>query len=153
MTKSIDFLIQPRIKILNVLEEFSLDQLNEIPAGFNNNILWNLGHMVAAQQGVCYTRAGLNRIVSDEFFMAYKPESKPEKYIDVAEFENIKQLMFSTLEKFEIDFQNNIFTNYPAFTTRYGIELASIDDAVQFLPFHDGLHIGYIMSLRKVVRK
>ena|ERR1700744_732281 len=153
MTKAIDTIKQPRIKILGKIKDFSIEQLNEVPAGFSNNILWNLGHMIAAQQGICYGRAGLPKVITDDFFMAYKPDTRPEKFIDVAEFENIKTLMFSTLDQLEADLQNKIFTSYPAFTTRYGIELASIDDAVQFLPFHEGLHIGYIMSLRKVVKK
>src|SRR5476651_1114831 len=113
MTKATDIIKQPRIKILEVLKEFSLEQLNEVPTGFNNNILWNLGHMVAAQQGICYSRMALPRIIDDEFFMAYKHDTKPEKFIDAAEFEKIKELMFSTLDKLDVDLQNNIFANYP----------------------------------------
>ena len=151
MTKAIEDLKQPRLKMLEILKEINLEQLNDIPAGFNNNILWNLGHMIAAQQGICYGRAGLPKVIDDTFFMAYKPESKPEKFIDAAEFEKIKQLLFSTLEQFEADLQAGLFTNYPTWTTRYGIEITNIDDAVDFLKFHEGLHIGYMMSLRKLV--
>src|SRR5476651_2655623 len=113
MTKAIEAIKQPRVKILEILKEFSLDQLNEVPTGFNNNILWNLGHMVAAQQGICYTRTGLPRIIDDEFFMAYKPDTKPEKYIDAAEFEKIKTVLFSTLEQLEADLKTDMFANYP----------------------------------------
>jgi hypothetical protein len=153
MTKAIEILKQPRIKILEELQNFSLDQLNDIPAGFNNNIIWNLGHMIAAQQGICYARSGVDKLVSDEFFMAYKPGSKPEKFIDQAEYETIKELLFSTLEQLETDLENNLFVNYTPVMTRYNVELTNIRDAVEFLPFHEGLHIGYIMSLRKVVKK
>jgi len=153
MTKAVDIIKQPRIKILEILKEFSLEQLNEVPAGFNNNILWNLGHIVAAQQGICYSRMGLPRVVDDEFFMAYKPDTKPEKFIDTAGFEKITELMFSTLDKLDIDLQNNIFTNYPTWTTRYGVEITDINEAIRFLSFHEGLHMGYIMSLRKMVKK
>jgi len=153
MSTATDIIKQPRIKILEILKEFSLEQLNEVPAGFNNNILWNLGHMVAAQQGICYSRMGLPRIIDDEFFMAYKPDTKPEKFIDATRFDKIKELMFSTLDQLDTDLQNNIFVNYPTWTTRYGFEITSIHDAIGFLPFHEGLHIGYIMSLRKVVKK
>ena len=153
MTKAIEILKQPRIKILEELQNFSLDQLNDTPAGFNNNIIWNLGHMIAAQQGICYARSGVDKLVSDEFFMAYKPGSKPEKFIDQAEYETIKELLLSTLDQLETDLQNNLFVNYTPVMTRYNVELTNISDAVEFLPFHEGLHIGYIMSLRKVVKK
>ena len=153
MTKAIEILKQPRIKILEELQNFSLEQLNDIPAGFNNNIIWNLGHMIAAQQGICYVRSGVDKLVSDEFFMAYKPGSNPEKFIDQAEYETIKELLFSTLEQLETDLENNLFVNYTPVMTRYNVELTNIRDAVEFLPFHEGLHIGYIMSLRKLVKK
>ncbi|MGZ3756209.1 MAG: DinB family protein [Mucilaginibacter sp.] len=153
MTKAIETLKQPRIKILEELQDFSLEQLNDIPTGFNNNIIWNLGHMIAAQQGICYARSGVDKLVSDEFFMAYKPGSKPEKFIDQPQYDNIKELLFSTLVQLETDLKNNLFVNYTPVMTRYNVELTNIQDAIEFLPFHEGLHIGYIMSLRKIVKK
>ncbi|GGH21396.1 DinB family protein [Mucilaginibacter phyllosphaerae] len=151
LDKQLDIMLQPRIKILETLQGFTVAQLNTIPAGFNNNIIWNLGHMVAAQQGVCYKRAGLNTWVDDAFFQRYKPESKPEAPVDEEEFENIKQLLVSSLDQLKKDYADSVFTNYPAWTTRYGVKIANIEDALAFLPFHEGLHIGYIMAMRKLV--
>ena len=151
MNKTIEILRQPRIKVLDQIATLSIEQLNHIPAGFNNNIIWNLGHVVAAQQGVCYARAGLNKVVSDEFFMSFKPDTGPERFYDAAEVDSIKSLMFSTLDQLAADLEKDIFGDYKTWTTRYGFEITNIDDAVRFLPFHDGLHAGYIMSLRKLV--
>jgi hypothetical protein len=151
LNKKIEYLSQPRAKILNLLESYSLDQLNQIPTGFNNNIIWNLGHMVAAQQGICYKRAGLNTFVAESFFQAYKPDSKPTGFVSQEAVDEIKLLLFSSLEQLEKDYEASIFGGYQAFTTRYGIELANIGDAISFLPFHEGLHIGYIMAMRKLV--
>jgi hypothetical protein len=149
--KQLDILRQPRLKILNILESFSLEQLNMIPAGYNNNIIWNLGHMVAAQQGVCYKRAGVETRISDGFFQSYKPDSKPDGFVDAAGFEEIKRLLTTSLDDLKQDLEKGIFGNYPAWTTRYGVEITSIEDAIAFLPFHEGLHIGYIMAMRKLV--
>ena len=149
--KQLDIIRYPRLTILKTLDGFSLDQLNNIPAGFNNNIIWNLGHMIAAQQGICYKRAGLDTWVSDSFFNAYKSETKPEGPVDAAAFEEIKTLLTTSIDELEHDYKNGIFLNYPVWTTRYGVEITSIDDAIAFLPFHEGLHIGYIMALRKLV--
>jgi hypothetical protein len=149
--KQLDILRQPRLKILSILEGFTLEQLNAIPAGFNNNIIWNLGHMIAAQQGVCYKRAGVETRISDSFFEAYKPDSKPDGFVDAAGFEEIKSLLTTSLNDLKQDLEKEIFSNYPAWTTRYGVEITSIEDAIAFLPFHEGLHIGYIMAMRKLV--
>ena len=35
---------------LKFLETYSLAQLNKIPDGFSNNIIWNAGHVIVSQQ-------------------------------------------------------------------------------------------------------
>ena len=151
MRRLIDIIKQPRLLVLKEIENFSTEQLNKIPEGFNNNIAWNLGHMIAAQQGICYKRSGLDTTITEDFFHTYKPGTKPEKFIGTAEITFIKEQLFTTLEQLEADMNTGIFVNYTQVMTRYGIELNSIDEAISFLPFHEGLHIGYIMSLRKLV--
>jgi hypothetical protein len=151
MRRSIDIIKQPRLNVLNEISHLSTEQLNKIPEGFNNNIAWNLAHMIAGQQGVCYKRSGLDTTVSEEFFHTYKPGTKPEKFIDAEEITFIKAQLFATLDQLEADLDKGIFIDYASVMTRYGIELSSIDDGIAFLPFHEGLHIGYIMSLRKVI--
>ena len=153
MLRAIEILQKPRLYVLNILENYTVEQLNEVPAGFNNNIIWNLGHMVAAQQGICYVRTGVPILVEQDFFDAYKPGTKPEQFVDADGIKHIKGLMLSTLEQLELDYTNQIFKEYTPVVTRYGVELGNIDNAINFLPFHDGLHIGYIMSIRKVLTK
>ena len=45
--------------MLGSISSLSPRQLNEIPPGFNNNIIWNLAYLIACQQGVCYFCGGL----------------------------------------------------------------------------------------------
>ena len=151
MKRAIEIIKQPRQIVLDEISHLSVEQLNKIPQGFNNNIIWNLGHMIAAQQGICYKRAGLDVRVDEALFHAYKSDTKPEGFVDAEGVEEIKKLLFTTLDQLEADYDNGIVNNYTLFVTRYGIPLSSIDEAIAFLPFHEGLHIGYIMSLRKLV--
>ncbi len=151
MNKAIELIKNPRAEIIKAIEGLSIQQLNEVPAGFNNNIIWNMGHLIAAQQGVCYRRSALDLKIDESFFNQYKPGTKPEGFINEAEVEKIKALLFTTLDELEADLPKPIFSNYTSVMTRYGVELASIDDAIRFLPFHEGLHIGYIMALKRVV--
>ena len=151
MTKSIEIIKKTRIHLLSQVSELSIEQLNKIPAGFNNNIAWNMGHMVGTQQGICYKRAGLDTVVGEVFFETYKPGTKPDKFIDEQQIETIKELFISTLDRFEADYENNLFANYTPWTTRSGVDLGSIEDVLSFLPFHEGLHTGYIWALKRVV--
>ena len=153
MNTQIDIIKQPRLQVLNIIEDLTLDQLNYIPTGFNNNILWNLGHMVAAQQGICYLRAGLPLRIDESFPLTYKPGTKPEELYTADDLTLIKKLFFFTLDQLEADLNTNMFNNYTPFVTRYGYEITSIDDAVSFLPFHEGLHIGTVIALKKIVQQ
>ena len=153
MNKQINRIKSTRQYLLEFVKDLSVEQLNEIPAGFNNNIIWHLGHLTAAQQGVCYLRAGLKPVVEEKYLVLYRPGTKPEQWVPAEEVEVIKDLLISPLDQFEQDLSDNLFTNYPAWTTRYGVELASIQDAVEFLLFHDGLHSGHVTAMKKLVKK
>lgn len=152
MNKQIETIRKTRTALLETISELNHEQLNKIPTGFNNNIIWNLAHLIAAQQGICYLKAGLPLVVDKEFFLAYKPDSKPEKFVETEDIEKIRALLFSTLDQLELDVQQNLFTYYRNWITRYGVEINNIEGAISFLPFHEGLHLGYIMALKRVVK-
>src|SRR5579862_7795618 len=114
MTKQIEIIRKTRSFLLENLKDLTTEQLNQIPEGFNNNIIWNLGHMIAAQQGVCYIRAGLTPHVTEDFINSYKSGSKPGSNVDAAGVEHIKSLLFSTLDQLEEDYNNSIFGGYIA---------------------------------------
>src|SRR5579862_8393618 len=109
MTYQIDSVKKIRAFLLDGLKDLTNEQLNKIPEGFNNNIAWNLGHMVAAQQGICYKRAGLDTIISEEFYEQFRSGTKPEKPLGDSEIANIKELMVSTINHLQADYDEQIF--------------------------------------------
>lgn len=153
MNTQIEIIQKPRLQLLTIIEGLTIDQLNDIPAGIKNNMIWNIGHMIAAQQGICYMRAGLPLRVDESFFLTYKPGTQPERVYTVEDLDLIKDLLFSTLNQLEADLQTDMFSNYTPFVTRYGFEITGINDAVSFLPFHEGLHIGTVVAMKKLVTK
>ena len=153
METRIETLKKVRLNFLNVLGELTAEQLNETPKGFNNNIVWNLGHLLASQQGLCYVRAGLKMTIDEQLFLTYKPESKPNGFVDNLEIDRLKELFISAIEQFEIDYNKNMFIGYTQWTTRTGIEITNIDDAIAYVLFHEGIHSGYVMALKRLVKK
>ena len=151
MNNQFEIIRKTRSFLLEVIKELSVEQLNIVPTGFNNNIIWNLGHLVAAQQGICYTRAGLNPWAEEAFMNTYKSGTKPNSEISTEQIEKIKELLFSSVDMLENDYKKNLWPVYPAWTTRSGIEINSIDEAIEFLNYHEGLHSGYIMAMSKIV--
>lgn len=153
MNKQIENIKKVRLFLLGLIQDLSEEQLNKVPAGFNNNIIWNLAHLIAAQQGICYIRSGLQPVVDAKYLTAYKSGTKPQHPVDNKDIAVIKEVLLSSLDQLEKDCQNKVFQNYNAWTTRYGVELANIEDAIGFLTYHEGLHVGYIMALKRVVNQ
>ena len=153
METRIETLKKVRLNFLNALGELTAEQLNEIPKGFNNNIVWNLGHLLASQQGICYVRASLKMTIDEQLFLSYKPESKPNGFVDNLEIDRLKELFISVIEEFEIDYNRNMFIGYTQWTNRTGIEITNIDDAIAYVLFHEGIHLGYVMALKRLVKK
>ena len=151
MTYQFDILSKGRVLILKVIDGYSMKQLNEIPEGFSNNIAWNIAHLVVTQQLLCYKMSGLPISVSDEMVTKYKKGSKPESDISVDEFEEVKSLLVSLPIQFEKDYNSGIFKSYESYTTSVNVTLTDIDTAAAFNNFHEGIHLGVILSLRKFV--
>lgn len=153
INKLIDDSKKVRISILNTISSLSAAQLNEIPAGFNNNIIWNIAHIVASQQGLTYFRSGLEMPVGDDYFKKYKSETKPEEPVSEGEIEKIKEFILSSIDQFKKDYSEALFSNFQSFTSRYGIEFNNIEEVIPFVTFHDGIHFGYVMALKRVISK
>ncbi len=136
-----------------ILEKSSLEDLNKTPKGFNNNIIWNIGHIVVTQQLLAYKLSGLPPMVADDMIVKYRKDSKPEAAVSQTEVDEIKTLLFSTIEKTKEDYYNNCFSNFQEYTvSTTGNTLKSIDDALQFVFFHEGIHFGYVLALLKVLK-
>lgn len=133
------------------LEKYTLKQLNTIPEGFSNNIFWNVAHIVVTQQLLVYKLSGLPMHVSDEMVEKYRKGTKPEQEVTQSEVDELKELLFSTVEQMKNDYDNHVFQNYTEYPTSTGFTLHSVEEAIKFNAFHEGLHIGILMSLRKLV--
>jgi hypothetical protein len=151
MIRQIDSVRKTRVYLVEMIRGLSTEQLNLIPPGFNNNMIWNLGHLVAAQQGICYVRPGIPLVIEDALFHSYKPGSKPLNFAGPEETTLIKELLFSTLDQLETDLRQDLFIAYKPWTTRYGVEIHNITEAINFLLYHEGLHAGVITSMKKIV--
>ena len=153
MNRQIENIRKTRVYIINLVKDLSLEKLNKIPHGFNNNIIWNLGHMVAAQQSICYVKGALASPVPETAYAAFKPGTRPERFFDNDEEDDVKELLISSLDTLQKDYQNEKFRGFVPWTNRYGNTLNDIDDAVAYLHFHEGLHLGVITSIKKLVQK
>lgn len=151
MKHQIETLKKGRALLLKVIEGLTLEQLNKIPEGSKNNIAWNIAHLVVTQQLLCNKFSGLPCAVSDEMINLYKKGTAPVKEVTAEEFETIKELLISLPIQFEKDYNAGLFVNYTEYTTSVNVTLSDIESAAAFNGFHEGIHLGAVLGLKKLV--
>ncbi|GGZ75211.1 DinB family protein [Algibacter mikhailovii] len=136
-----------------IIENTSVEELNKVPAGFNNNIIWNIGHLVVTEQLLAYKLSGLEIKISETLVSKYRKDSKPDGDVSEEEIAEIQGLLLKSLAGTENDFNYGVFKNYNAYTvSTTGNTLNNIDEALQFILVHEGIHYGYILALLKAVK-
>jgi len=146
-----EVLLQLRNNTLNRVETLSTEQLNKIPEGHHNNIIWHIGHMMASQQNLCYGRSGAQPNLPLEFIDKYRKGTSPKGWDQPVLLKDLKPLFLSTAEVFEEDYRAGKFKNYESYTTQAGATLTNIDEAITYSYGHENLHYGNILTMLKIV--
>jgi hypothetical protein len=149
MHYGIDITRKNRVLFQGFLGKFSLEELNKVPKGFRNNIIWNIAHCIVTQQLLIYKLSGLEGVLSDKMISEYRKGTKTERNLSQSEVDEIRNLLFIPLDQTEVDYNARAFKNYKEYTVSTGSTLTSVDEALVFNNFHEGIHLGYILALIK----
>ncbi len=154
MERKFVFLEQTRKNIIAVCDTLTYEQLNKIPAGFKNNILWNVVHLHVSEQILIYSLCKISPLRTDnELMKLYRIGTvPPEEPMEEKEFEQIKKDYIDEVEKLKSDYKANVFKEFRQYKTSYGVELYNLEDAVDFNNIHESVHYGYILALRKAIK-
>lgn len=146
---TLDYTLKSRENFIALLEAYPTEKLNHVPEGYNNNLIWNFGHVIVTQQLLCYKLSGLQMHVSDKLVDTYRKGTRPEREISEGEILKLKHLALETVRHLQNDLEKGTFSNFHEYTTSFGVTLHNIDEAIHFNSLHETLHLGYAMAMRK----
>lgn len=146
-----DVFRQYRRLVLLSAKGLSQEQLFEIPEGRSNNIAWNLGHILTVQQSLVYALSELPTYIPEHYPSYFGRDTSPASWDRAVDVPEILELLESTADSFGKDADEGRFQTYRAFTTSTGIEIADAAQASAFNNFHEGVHVGIILSIRRQV--
>ena len=149
MKTQLDITRANRTILLKFLDQFTLEQLNTVPAGFSNNIIWNIAHVIVTQQLLVYKLSGNDLMVSQNLVDRYRKGTKVEGPVDQEEVTLIKELLTSTIDTTEKDMDMLLNATFETYPTSAGFTLNTVKDAIAFNTFHEGIHLGYILAMKK----
>ena len=140
-----------RSNFIKLMDGLTIEQLNLIPQGYNNNIAWNFAHIVASQQTLCYVRGHVDTRIPLDKVTKYQRGTSPQGFINEEELGFYKDHAFTLLDDLTADVNAQLFGNYEQVTTMFGVTLSNINDAKAYFVTHDNLHYGYALALRRAV--
>ena len=142
-----------RSSIHTAVEGLSAKQLLAMPPGFDNNIAWNLGHLVVVLPRLVYRPSGLPLPVAEAMVPLYLPNTSPADWETEPDAEALPAMLMSQLEQLEADYAGGRFSEngFSQFTTGSGMTLSDIDGALVFNTYHEAQHFGFIQALINIV--
>ncbi|MFB2120959.1 DinB family protein [Parapedobacter sp. 2B3] len=148
------FIIDSRKAFAELVDGLSADELNQVPDGFNNNIIWNFGHIVVSTPLLCYVRTGIwPDAAKIKYVEAYKKGTKPTYEVNASELADLKGLAISTIHTLEEDYKNGLFKQMEPFSTiTFGAVINTIEELLATTVGHDNTHYGYAIAQRRIIK-
>lgn len=140
-----------RKRFIEYINQFSTEELNQIPMGYKNNIIWNFGHSIVTHQVLTYVKSDLTPPIHEKWLEMFKQGSKPERALTGEEIKELKYLALYLLEKLDEDQVKGIFKKYDSYITGLGVRIHTVAEAIEYNNVHEGVHIGYALSMKKVL--
>ncbi len=151
LMRSFEDLVRVRKANIALIESVPAEKRTTIPGGYRNNILWQAGHLAATQASLLYRRTGQPLPVPETYFGYFGKGSSPESFdAGTPTYPEIRGLLESLLEITREDIPQLIGLPYvQPITVTTGRVLASFDDALEFAPIHEAIHMGMITAMLK----
>ena len=149
MEQQLQFFQWTRQNVLHLLKNLSEQKICRIPNGFNNNILWNAGHIHWVHQVLVYQLAGISPDFTDSFQAKYSSGNRPTDG-DSADLPLIMDLLDSGTKKTLEDYHAGKFEGYQSISSRYDhvkFTFTAWEDAFQYNNLHEATHYGFMKAL------
>lgn len=136
--------------LLNKIDEALWDVQ---PDGFPNTFRWNAGHIYSTAEDFLSEADETYEPVlpewGDLFLDGTRPSEWPENVPTKQEI--IKQLEIQE-ERIESFFKNKLTDEASSVRDVNGMKLTTIESALQFVTWHEGIHIGVLNAFQKILK-
>jgi hypothetical protein len=149
MKKLFDITEKIHVNFNNILTTIPKEQLFIIPEAFNNNIFWNISHVLVTQQLLVYKLSNLHTRLDWALVKKYSKGTFPENHVSEEEVQQVAEALLATPKWTKEDYEKGIFKEYVPYTTSAKVVLNKVEDAIAFNIFHLGLHMGTVQAIQK----
>ena len=150
---TLDAIRKTRASLLAAADGLPAEAWAEVPDGFSNNVLWNVGHVAVTAELLTYGLAGLDLPAPPSVVAAFRKGTSPAEWAAPPALDATRALFLGGPDRLEADLRAGRFDGAPfrSYTTTPGVTLTSVGEALAFDLYHEGLHAGAVLALRKLI--
>lgn len=139
---------------LNLLKKVDEDAWDRQPDGFSNTIRWNAGHIYNLAEYILSQALDSYEIIHPEWASYFKAGTSPSDWLELPPSE--KELFAAMKDQGKLiseltDEQLGQAVDTPIEIGKF-ITLHTVDDVLNFLAWHEGIHAGLIDGLSRANR-
>jgi hypothetical protein len=146
MTNYLELLEKKRTVLLKKTAHLTADQYNLVPRGFNNNIIWNMGHALIVSESLLYSNTPLEIPIHEFDIEGFKRGTKPGLAINDHGIALIRQSLSDTVPLFRKLLEETESTHSRLQQSDPLHTLVS-DESLRFMLFHEDMHFAKIERL------
>ncbi|WP_186578856.1 DinB family protein [Aquibacillus kalidii] len=137
-----------RNEILSVIEDITDKDAERIPKGFNNNIRWNLGHILLDQYLWIITLTKDSLPISPDYKAWFGFGTSPSDFTEkTPSLSELKQLLIAQPNEIKMHYGNKLDVTFPPIE----MGLYTIEQVLIRTIFHEGMHLQTIIDIRKLL--
>ena len=143
-----------RASTLILLPKLEEDLWDIQPKHWPNTIRWNAGHIYAEAEGFLHDADHEYEIVHPEWLDLFLDGTRPSEWEgDIPS----KQAIIDALQDQEKRIETSFDDKYDHTASKVrdlngGVTLNTVDDSLQFVTWHEGIHLGIMKSLRLALK-
>jgi hypothetical protein len=148
MSKEILFLQMDLIRerTLQQLEMINEAIADQMPSGYSNTLRWNIGHILTVQENLCFKLIGEPFGLPEDFPAFFANGTRPGDWNSAPPtLETLKSLLIEQplriKQKLALRLEEKLAQPFKGIDTLRGV--------IGFSLYHEGVHTGIIMGLRK----
>lgn len=145
--KQLDFARKSTLRVVEGLDEQTADI---IPAGFNNNIRWHLGHIYTIQEQLSFHFAKEPLVLPADFKALFGNGTKPADWqVTPPSVAELVSMLTEQTERIRVTLENRLADKA---TYKIGsLEFESVGELISFSMYHEGMHVTSIKDYKRLL--
>jgi hypothetical protein len=126
-----------------------------VPPGWNNNLRWHAGHLALVPRSLTRGLAGRPLGVSEDAYRWFRKGSSPKEWGDapIPPLAELTRDLVEVVPEIFDEFEGREAEPYDRpYVTSAGVPLRNPGEALAFSFAHDGIHLGWIIALKRALR-